>query len=121
MKLTAAQSNKKPTLAFEDEISFDSLFDTPKFKAHKQRVEDVIRKSKTELTIRQIRERLGRHLIDGWLADALELLERETITAREKTANITVYRYFVVEPKEVKTLTFNHGIAPRKCLPYMEL
>jgi hypothetical protein len=120
MRISAAQATKKETI-YEDELPPDSLFQTKKFIAYKARVENIIRNSKGELTIRQIKRRLGRHLIDGWLWDALRQLSGKTITAREKTANITVYRYQVSEEKQAPVLAFNHEISPRQSLPYMQL
>lgn len=70
----AERKVKKPPDDFYS-VEIDHYYDTKEFKDYCDVVLSVI--GKAPLTIREIKLKLGEKLIDGWLADALDMIEDE--------------------------------------------
>lgn len=69
--------DKKPKKATDDfyNIEITHYYDTKEFKDYCELVLSVI--GKTPISIREIKLKLGEKLNDGWLADALDMIEED--------------------------------------------
>lgn len=94
-----SKRNRPPRITSIFDIRDIDYRDTREFKSYMKKVNDIIHSAKRPVTVREIREKFGKGECHQWTADALYLLNDQTIKA--EGVLLVTYSPYTPEPKRI--------------------